>query len=97
VKELVSPPWLWLFGACGAGKTATGFELYRRLGAEGHRVGFIVSVLIGARIGSSSGRHMPTWSNASAAQCPTTATSVDTDNREPGAIADDIAATAFTS
>jgi adenylylsulfate kinase-like enzyme len=41
VKELVSPPWLWLFGACGAGKTATGFELYRQLGAEGHRVGFI--------------------------------------------------------
>jgi hypothetical protein len=41
VQELVSPPWLWLFGACGAGKTATGFELYRQLGAEGHRAGFI--------------------------------------------------------
>jgi hypothetical protein len=41
VKELVSPPWLWLFGACGAGKTATGFELYRQLGAEGRRAGFI--------------------------------------------------------
>lgn len=41
MKGLVPPPWLWLFGACGAGKTATGFELYRQLGAEGHRVGFI--------------------------------------------------------
>jgi hypothetical protein len=35
--------------------------------------------------------------NASAARHPATVTSVDTDNREPGAIADDIAATAFTS
>jgi hypothetical protein len=41
VQELVSPPWLWLFGACGAGKTTTGFELYRQLAAEGCRVGFI--------------------------------------------------------
>ena len=35
--------------------------------------------------------------NASAGQYPATVTSVDTDNREPEAIADDIAATAFTS
>jgi hypothetical protein len=41
VQGLESPPWLWLFGACGAGKTATGFELYRQLGAEGHQLGFI--------------------------------------------------------
>jgi hypothetical protein len=50
VKGLVSPPWLWLFGACGAGKTATGFELYRQLGAEGRRVGFIEIDQVGLRL-----------------------------------------------
>ncbi|MBO0894590.1 MAG: hypothetical protein J2O39_09440, partial [Acidimicrobiales bacterium] len=34
-------PWLWLFGASGAGKSAAGFELYRQLAAEGRRVGFV--------------------------------------------------------
>lgn len=34
-------PWLWLFGASGAGKSAAGFELYRQLGAEGRRVAFL--------------------------------------------------------
>ena len=33
--------WLWLFGPCGSGKTAAGFELYRQFRGEGRRVGFI--------------------------------------------------------
>jgi hypothetical protein len=34
-------PWIWLFGSCGAGKTATGHELFRQLTAAGRRVGYL--------------------------------------------------------
>ena len=30
------PPWLWLYGPPGVGKSATGYEVFSRLAGQGH-------------------------------------------------------------
>lgn len=35
------PPWLWLYGPAGVGKSAIGYEIYRRLVGRGRRIGYV--------------------------------------------------------
>jgi hypothetical protein len=37
----MSPPWLWLYGPSGVGKSAIGFEVFSRLTGWGRRVGYV--------------------------------------------------------